>query len=662
MAFNKPVRFLYQGDRVVALRYVREARRLLFIYENWLTKSGAQSGRHKVKLKDGVVIELVVAINQCQATITVPPGKKVEVRAFDDFVTLARTATYPDGRDPDHPEQILRAPLENQPWRTFFYDANTEGYDDFSGPKGTYRRNPDGTELFPDGIPSAGNVDWLGPNGERISWYGPDTRYWYDAYRQPKAQYGKFVFSLGQVLLDVDQYCIDSNDNWTGRYVMGAGIRDMENGDKWLYVVTANLPDVDTPSVSVPANSVYFSTNFPTYDVQAQIRAVRLIEDRTSEEAMKWKPDPTQQVFLWQAAIPAAVNPWVFNQDCTKVVSFVHSLHTQVTFSDQFSNQLFEGVLPIEDSYRIDVAIVDPFDAQETITPVGLAAGGGRAPCAVDFNAANEEITISIAREPFADSPLAVVMYFGDLRLPMWFRNNSVAAGYTEGCVRRTILWADAREGAAVFSTQTNAWTTAPPPRSSLTQIHVEITKNGNFLRRILSAQSTVSGSSLDLRDRDVGALQSMGAVKVAPFVYLWMLSAQYTFFGFRAQILGLAGSNALRPHDTADCFGQYGTASGAPTTSQPVPTVSMFFNNRADKHGHKVSCSGAAHGDNVLYSGADPKSVLEFEGAHDASVSFVTGNDFPTLTGVSGTYQRYHPVWIMGLPIGGERPPIATP
>lgn len=661
MAFNRPVRFLYQGDRVAALRYVREARRLLFIYENWLTKSGAKSGRHKVKLKDGVVIELVIAMSQAQATITVPPAKKLEVRAFDDFVTLARSDIYPDGRDPDHPEQILRAPQENQPWRTFFYDQTTEGYEDFGGPKGTYRRNPDGSELFPDGIPSAGNIDWLGPNGERISWYGPDTRYWFDTYRQPKAQYGKFVFSLGQVLLDVDQYCIDSNDNWTGRLVLGAGLRDMENGDKWLYLVTADLPDVDTPPVSVPPNSVYFSTNFPTYDVQAQIRAIKLIEDLTSEEAMKWRPDPDNQVFLWQASIPAAANPWVFNQDCTKLVTFVHSLYTQVTFSDQYSTQLFPGVPPVADSYRIDVAINEPFDAQETITTVGVDPGGS-APCAADFDANNEEITISVAREAFGDSPAAVVMYFGNLRLPMWFKNNALAPGYTDGCVRRTILWADAREGAVVFSTQENAWT-ENPPRNSLTRLYVEITRNGNFLRRILSAQSTVTNSSQVLRDRDIGALQATADTRISPFVFMWMLSAQYTFFGYRAQLLGLSASNALRPHDTVDCFGQYrANAAGSATMSLPIPTVSMFFNNRADKHGHKVAASGAVHGEHLLYSGADPRSVLQFEGAHDESITFVTGSDFPTLTGVSGPYQRYHPVWIMGLPIGGERPPIATP
>src|SRR5690606_35861489 len=145
------------------------------------------------QLEDGTVIVAEKHGDIPRITITpAPPQPSIPPPIVrDDFVVWARTGALPDGIDEDRPQQILRPA-----WTTFFDNADVEGYEDFTGDKGTYGG------MFPQGLLLAGNIDWLSPiTGERISWYGPSSRYWYDDWRLPRAQYGKHVFHLGQVLL-----------------------------------------------------------------------------------------------------------------------------------------------------------------------------------------------------------------------------------------------------------------------------------------------------------------------------------------------------------------------------------------------------------------------------------------------------------------------------
>lgn len=656
MAYNQPVRFQYRGDKTVALRYVREARRLLFLFLEELTKTGARSGRRISKLPDGGSIELVVAHQQITATITTPLAKKAQVRSFDDFVVHPRDTAHPDGIDAEHPQLILRAPIGREPWRTFFYDQNTPGYDDFTGPKGTYRRNPDGTELFPDGITSAGNIDWLGPNGERISWYGPDTRYWYDAFRQPRAQYGRFVFCLGQVLLDIDQYCIDTEDDWSARLVLGAGLRDLEDGTKWLYLITAALPDVSTPSVSVPPNGGYVSQCFPRYNVTLELRAIRLEEDLDTASAQKWKPSLTDHVLLWTAAPASACNPVVFNRDCTKAVFFIHTKSTIINYLDIYSTKILPELPPSPESYRVDLTITEPLVVTDETTVISVLPHSS-APCAADFDANNEEIAIRISREPQANSPSAVVLYLGAARFPVWYQDNALAPGYPFASFRRALLWCDAREGAAMFDTQVYAWTETTP-YGDLTQRIFEVARGGVIVRSDIRVSAARTSLGFLPRDRDIGGLEAIAEYNVAPFLYIWQQSIQTTFTNIRVILLGLSASSAIFPHDTPDVYGQYrANGSGAPQMSIPIPSESAFFNNRADKHGHKVVASGAVKGETIMVGSYDPRAIVKFGGFTEESISFATGNNLPNLTGVGGTFARYSPIWLLGAPIGGEKP-----
>src|SRR5690606_33738713 len=99
-------------------------------------------------------------------------------------------------------------------------------YETFSGRKGTYGAR------FPEGVRYAGNVDWRGKDGERVSWYGPERRYWAAPYLSLHSQYGRFVFILGHKLLDLQEY-----DGFPEPFVMGACIVGTH-----LYVVQADLP------------------------------------------------------------------------------------------------------------------------------------------------------------------------------------------------------------------------------------------------------------------------------------------------------------------------------------------------------------------------------------------------------------------------------------
>ena len=126
MAYLGPVRLSLKGDRAVAVRFVRTGRVLLWKMEQ---ETAGASARRTVNLADGIVIDAVIAGRLRMLTITAPEGGGETADIIEHFVTWPRTEALPDGIDEDHPQLMHR--VEDDAWRTLFYDPSIDCYDEF---------------------------------------------------------------------------------------------------------------------------------------------------------------------------------------------------------------------------------------------------------------------------------------------------------------------------------------------------------------------------------------------------------------------------------------------------------------------------------------------------------------------------------------------------
>lgn len=650
MAYNQPVRFFYDGDKVVAARYVREARRLIANMLALLPPT-TPAGRRIFRYPEGVSIEIIIADQQVTTIIrTTPPVRKLQ-RLFDDFVVTPRSSVWPDGTDADHPQMILRAPqADGESWRTFFYDQTNPLYAGFAGPKGTYKNNPTGQPLFPDGIVHAGNVDWRGQNGERISWYGPDSRYLFDIYRQPSDQYGRFVFNLGQVLFDVDKYCIDNTVDWYARLVVGACLREHDD-ETWLYMMMAEMPDLSIPTRTVGPQEVYFSESYPMYDVDYRLRRVRLQRAPLTTKAMKWSAVDGSAEEVWSYSVARGCNPWVFSTDGTKMTTFALPISPVFLFNDNLSTEL--GNVPPAQQDRIDVDVSNPSAPNASTTHPSMAPGASSAVTAVDYTDGGDLIEVSLRRAPLSLSPHGLSLMMGSVAYPLWY-SEPPAAGFTSRAVRRRIVWLDAR---AQFMVCEELLYNIGSGVYRFEYATVVMHRGEVVSRRV----STVDAGSGSAEDDAIGVLEGCKDVSVAPLAMLWMLRANIFSTTVRASIDGLMVAQMLQPFVPSATFGQFGARSNSvgPSTAVSSFARSGFSNSLTDIHGHRQSFGAAATEGKLLYSGWFDDGQVSVK---NQSVAYATGGSLAALTGVGESNSRYHPIWLLGQPIGGDRPPIATP
>lgn len=648
MSYTDPLRIYLHGDKEKAKQFVREARRLAFLLLRQTTESGATTARRRWKSADGTTVEVIIIPGQVTAIITAPSVDKKAERKFEDFVVWARTQALPDGIDPDHPQQILRPA-----WKTFFYDDQIPLYADFGRPKGTYRRNPDGTALFPDGITHAGNIDWRGPNKERLSWYGPISRYWYDAWRQPSAQYGKFVFHLGQVLLDVAQFQIDNEEVWDEQLVLGACVREHEDG-RWLYVVLADIPDQVTPVVSVPPNTLYVTQNYPLGDIIHAVRRIRLSRDTDAQEAQKWRLVGGSQL-LWRAIITRACSPWMFSLDGRTAYTVAQAATPFCAFSDLLSEELFSAPPASSELYRIQIAEDGTVSGEGWST--SIPAGAGEAVVAMDFAADGTELPVYLGRGPVEQSPHGIYLRVGDTRFPLYFKTNPPSGDFTDSSAECAIVLFDARERFLVTRRLQHSWNRQASPSMVHVGMFVEIYCNGQYQRELVGEEQG-SATGVARYDRVVGALESTAAEPVGPLCWLWMVLGQATIVGSWLYLAGLTAGNLDVPFAKADVFGQWKTTGLTAADSDPIAdqAVDGFFNTRTDAHGHRSPAAGAAVDGVYVLSIYHPLAIYGDQyGRADESYHAVSGSDLRTLTGVQGAKERYHPIWVLGQPIGGE-------
>jgi len=107
MSYTDPVRLYFKGDRVVAARYVKDGRRLLWQLARQTAESGVASARRIYKLTDDVTIEIILAGLQAAIVIDVRTGEEKRVQIVEHFVTYPRTEALPDGIDPKLPVTML---------------------------------------------------------------------------------------------------------------------------------------------------------------------------------------------------------------------------------------------------------------------------------------------------------------------------------------------------------------------------------------------------------------------------------------------------------------------------------------------------------------------------------------------------------------------------
>lgn len=639
-----------EGDRDAAAAYVGEARKLMGAVMEDAAVNGL--GVHAVRkvLPDGTVITAEKLGDIPRITIaTGDDAHDLQDGVGGDFVVWARDADLPDGIHPDYPQQILQA--GDGGWTTYFYSDQAEGYEDFDRAKGTY------LGMFPSGVPLAGQVDWRGPAGERVSWYGPSTRYWFDAWRQPSAQYGRFVFYMGQILLDVDKYLQDNDLSWEPRLVVGAAIRRTNTGRR-LFVMLADIPDQVVPQTTVPPATAYISQNYPLETVQHRLVSFLLARnpDRPSNE--QWSVVDGSADVVWAGALERACSPWVFNPGCTRATTFSQPQTPLFAFSDDRSQVVMPSNPPPAESVRIDL----DFEGTPALSQVveTISVGAGEAAVAVDYGEDGGEIEIKIARGPHEGSPHAVHLVMGQHRIPIYWLREGVSAPFTHASALRRIVSCDARAGAAAFDSRDWYWDANSSPGPVRRIVRVEVFEGGQPQATVELDDSTGTATALARYDRDVGALESTAQYPLAPLAWVWGVSAQMTSLLLRTVFIGLSAPCTMTPFHPDDTFGQFGTApsggAGLPSTPVSDYTAARTYNSRQDRTGNRSASGFAAVDGLVVMSMYDPrKSYSDLGGLGiNSSVGYATGAPLPEITGVAGVDARYHPCWLLGKPIGG--------
>lgn len=473
MAYLEPIRVSIVGDKTTGARYVRDARRIAFGLLRQLREGGAQSGRRVYKNDaTGVTIEVVVAGDIVAATIHTAGGGRF-TQFPQGFVVWPRDVNHVDGVDKEFPQLLLEPPDEkaaNPAWATLFKGASIDGFREFSYQKGVYGAH------YVGGLRRAGNIDWVGPDGERLSWYGPQVRAWYDGWVQPDKQFGKFVFMMGQPLLDVDKYIEESTDSppFDDRYVLGAALYKTGPATASLYVVHMELEPFPPP-VPSPGTAGLFNTLVGGYGLPAGLYRYRLIMVADANGLPRYKVVPNSRQLL-QSIPDVAREPWFFNKDATKAICL-----SQRSFSPLGPNEnrnfryvwsrtpYNAGEQPPEGSPDWEASLQDPDDdtpylfPQQTQTKIVLSidhenddavtvantmvtatVGGAPAPIALDYDHEGNEVSLDIR---IADDR-RVYLLLGENEFPI----NEVTAVTDDVFTtsKRWVLHANLRDGIVV--------------------------------------------------------------------------------------------------------------------------------------------------------------------------------------------------------------------
>lgn len=648
------VQWRFAGDRDTAQQYIPQARLLMgaVLADAEVNRLGVHQGR-KV-LSDGTVL-VADKIGDIKRITIVPTGgtpPPVPVRPLDDIVVWARDETRQAGIDAEHPQQILRVDTsgQGQGWTTFFFNSEIPGFDGFPGNKGTYGGQ------FDDGVRHAGNVDWVSPDDERISWYGPQCRYFFDGYVQPRSQYGKFVFMLGQALLDTDQYAADSIEQTHGpdRWVLGAALKRID-GVVWLYVFQSVASNLPLPSGTVEAGWAEYSAPFSGANQDVILYRYRLLLEVDALGVPRYRVSPNSREGLL-AVTNMGAEPWIFNTSCTEARCI-----------ESASNQWFALIADHENVQPGDVVEQYP-DTSQTLHRVTIGddtVSHAAEALSVRDNGQAVAIASDWVEDERRDLLLVVLpgvvpcLRMGDLQVVL--NNCEVGLDAVNRLERRYLLFADLRTQTMVFFRSHIAYpngdTTLPDQGEGAS---VEIYHAG---RKVFDTipDRTVSGVPL-VRSTIESSRKyaSLSGRSMFPLFWLFGLCLLKTkpedenpgTQGTNPDFAGACNSFGCLPLPAASYFGAYHLRQ---VSDMPIQTVGMrarpgFSADRADFDAH-YSMLGCAGSEEVIalsmhnplwHHLADPQFA-------DRSIAYVTGSNLRNLTGVAGTFARFHPIWQIG-------------
>lgn len=621
------------GDREAAAPFVGEARKLLGAVFEEAARNDLGTHVMRRELPDGTVIvaekfgdipRMTIVPTSTGETVRPPPGP-------DAFVVWARDLSQPDGIDPEHPQQILRPG-----WTTWFYSGEVAGYEGFEGPKGTY------LDAFPDGVRHAGNVDWRGPAGERLSWYGPSTRYWVDPYIQPRAQYGKQVFLLGQVLLDIEAYIAASDPlpAFAERYVMGAALDGLD-----LIVVLADLPVETTPSGAAPANTISVPSPWSLAEVPTTICRFRVVLS-DQQVAARMRISPGSRHVMWSGSTPRGTAPWFFNESATRAVCLGLPESCAAMFSSDLPAPGLAGAP--SPSSPLWQAVIGDETASVVQSVIALPAIGAQAVLAADFRG-DALVQLEVRRRSHAASIEAFALLQAGVEIPL-NAEELIAGPNHQRVTFRYVLHADAREDVIVCARIQVESSGGTVVASSCA---VEVWRDGDVAESVpfsfAEAQNFGLGRRFVAPDRAYS--DSTRGVPVSPHYALYrILSGREQFTSF-IRWQGLHGLYSNRAYPVAAEFGAY--ANTGPVGGNYIPIANSndagFNSDRVDfdEHGAVLGC--ASHEGVTMLScyGYGANGTAN----NGRSIHCVDGTDLRDLTGVGGESARFHPIWLLGRP-----------
>ena len=647
MAYLGPVRFEYVGDRVEATRWTRTARLFIAQLQQEMGSKGVISARRRRKASDRVWIEIDIAGAQITARITaaLPGARQADID--EQFVVWARNPDFPDGLDDTYPQQMLQYKDGN--WVTRFFSPEVYGRVTIDGRIGTYRTEQ-GIVFFPDGVRHAGNIDWKGPDGARVSWYGPSSRYWYDAYVQPRAQYGKKVFMLGHVLLDTEAYIAASDsDSFDTLWVMGAAL----TADGGLLVVHAYLTeDQPDPEEDAPPRTVFISAPYPNVGgngpLQVGFTVSRFAVARDSDVPTRFNVVPNSRTVIGSFNLVCAFNPWFFNESATTAVTC--TLPALPGIATNGANIISA---PSESSqvWRLDLESL-------LLTPdvYSLPPGASSAPCAADYKG-DQLVYMRMERVPQIENTGPTEGY--RVSAGAWsatlLRETMVGGNVNQQEVEwRYLKFADLREDFYVTTRLGVSVTLGVSP-----QVIVPLFAWGteywyagrtSFVQNDMTEITQGSALTNNIANNNREARRAFAKATFSPMQPLYMTAAGMFNGGITAYTWFRGASNSYErlSYRPDQLFGVWTITGAAPLPWNRVRDRTGDPDAPVDFDGQVNVAAGAAFNGVAMYSGTARTSDNAIHRATHAVLGG-DGRQLPSLTGVGGPESRYHPLWLLG-------------
>ena len=655
--------FRFLGDKDVARGYVSVAREVLGFVRQEAGRLNLQTYQvtKELQTQHGTIVitaELIGGIPRM--TIQAPTQVQREGIGppLAGFVVHARNEALPDGFTDTYPQQVIRE-TRDETYATHTYSQPENG----ARSDGTY------SVRFPRGLKHAGNVDWVSALGERLSWYGPSNRMAMDPYINPSRQYGKFVFMLGEALLDVEAYIADSDleVGFSDRHILGAAICNV-GGRLYLYTVQAVGEDGETDMTQIPNGEGRISYPLAPQAANGGIHRYRLSRYLGPGDVMRYRVSKNSREKLIDLNTEHC-DPWFFNQSGTELVSHI-AFPPDEPPTPWFLARLFDPdnppdgsdlvteIFPAQTQRRIRLGITEAGIVSLGNTDFSVESGQPAVPVFADYEADTMR-----AYGIRLDADMVPYLVFDGTEVPLW---KVASEGPDLRGTKRWIIYASPRDKVLVTLHLDLLWlegSLVETPGNTLrgTGASMELWRNGVLVSStVLYTPNAIAEPGFNRHYRkNEEAFASLIGQPIAPHFYLWGVNLLVTNTATDGMpyshktltnMLGCVAGYGFLPYPASCYFGTYDlpTETGDPDRDPtPVSTLAPegFAGSQADADGHFSIVGCAASEQSLLLSCATAR-----EGG-DNSFTHITGDTFAVVTGIAGEDPRYHPVWLMGKP-----------